>query len=560
MEPGCLLKRKKADLVFNHFNAILGDFEERAHGLNFSALGLPTLPSSSIDYCFSEDKFWAVIRDMPADKSSGLDDFIGLFYQTAWPVIKANIMNTFHAFWSLDFRSFYLVNQDYITLLRKNNAPVCVKDFRPISLIHSFSKLLTKVLSMRVSPFMSDLVQPNQSAFIKGRAIHDNFRVVQSSVKLLHVRKCSTVLLKFDIAKAFDTVSWSFLLKLLHYDWFSRRWIDWVSIILSSASTRILLNGNPGQRICHARGLRQGDPLSPLLFVMVMESLNALFRLADSMHILFALRPSSIRYRISLYADDLLAFIVPTEQDMRAVGEILHLFAATSVLHTNVGKCQFTRIQCSTDQIATVTRWFPCPLVHFPFKYLGVPLSVHPLKKAELQPLVDDVADRRPTWMSRLMSRAGRTTLVKVTLSAILVHISIAVKVSPWIFRAIDKLRRGFIWTGSDSAVGGKCMVAWTKVARPTELGGLGVLDLTTLGYALRLRWEWLQRTDPDHIWTPLPSKTDRVIQAMFHSSVTVQVGNGIQAKFWSDRWIDGNSLESSHPHLVAAVSKRVRK
>jgi hypothetical protein len=133
------------------------------------------------------------------------------------------------------------------------------------------------------------------------------------------------------------------------------------------------------------------------------------------------------------------------------------------------------------------------PLVHFLFRYWGVPLSVHQLKKADLQLMVDEVADRLPTWKSKLMSRAGRATLAKVALPAILVHILIAVKVSPWILRAIDKLCWGFIWTGSDSASGGKCLVAWAKVARPTYLGGLRVLDLTTLGYVLRLQWEWLQ-------------------------------------------------------------------
>jgi hypothetical protein len=198
--------------------------------------------------------------------------------------------------------------------------------------------------------------------------------------------------------------------------------------------------------------------------------------------------------------------------------------------------------------------------VHFPFIYLGVPLSVHQLKESELQPMVDEVVDRLPTWKSKLMSPAGRTTLTKVTLFAILVHISIAVKVSPWIYHAIDKLRRGFIWTGFDSASGGKCLVGWAKVAQPTEFGGLRVLDLTMLGYALCLWWEWLKPTELDRMWTTLPSKNDRVIQAMFDVLVTIQVSNDSQARFWSDIWLVGCSLESSFPHVVAAVSKHIRK
>jgi hypothetical protein len=132
------------------------------------------------------------------------------------------------------------------------------------------------------------------------------------------------------------------------------------------------------------------------------------------------------------------------------------------------------------------------PLGAIPVQVFGVRLSIYQLKKVDLQLLIDDVPDRLPTWKSRLMLKAGRTTLTKVTLSAVPIHISIAVKVSPWIYRAIDKLRRDFIWTGTELASGGKCLVAWAKVKRPIELGGLGIIDLTTLGYVLRLRWEWL--------------------------------------------------------------------
>jgi hypothetical protein len=106
--------------------------------------------------------------------------------------------------------------------------------------------------------------------------------------------------------------------------------------------------------------------------------------------------------------------------------------------------------------------------------------------------LVDSVTDRLSTWRSRFMSRAGRTTLTKVTLSAIPIHVSKAVEVSPWIYHEIDRLHRAFMWAGSNKVKGGKSKVTWSWVARPLELGGLGILDLTTLGYVLRMSWLWL--------------------------------------------------------------------
>ena len=150
-------------------------------------------------------------------------------------------------------------------LWKKDDATL-LGDFRPISLIHSFAKLFTKVLARRLAPHMNSLVRTNQSAFIAGRLIHENFKAVQLTAKLLNRKKIPSSLYKIDIAKAFDSLDWTFLLKVLRHMGFSRRWLNWISLILSTASTKIILNGSPGRRICHARGLCQGDPLSQLFF------------------------------------------------------------------------------------------------------------------------------------------------------------------------------------------------------------------------------------------------------------------------------------------------------
>jgi hypothetical protein len=156
-------------------------------------------------------------------------------------------------------------------LLRKKPDAEEIKDFRPISLIHGFGKHFTKVLTTCLAPHMGSLVLSNESTFIRGRAIHNNFRAVQSLVKLLRACKTPCILHKVDIAKAFDTVNRLFLLSLLRQLSFSQKWTGCISLILSSASTRIILNGVPGQRIYHERGLHQRDPLLSLLFVLAME-------------------------------------------------------------------------------------------------------------------------------------------------------------------------------------------------------------------------------------------------------------------------------------------------
>lgn len=166
------------------------------------------------------------------------------------------------------------------------------------------------------------------------------------------------------------------------------------------------------------------------------------------------------------------------------------------------------------------------------------------------------IAARIPTWKSGLLTNVSRVLLTKVTLSAILVHLSIACCLSQWAIGQIDKRRRAFIWAGAETTNGGKCKVAWTTVCRPTCLGGLGVLDLRYFGFALRLRWEWLGRTDPAHCWGSLPCRVEKPVAAMSAVSMSVQVGDGSSTKLWTDTWASVGPLCRFAPELFAAMSR----
>lgn len=362
---------------------------------------LPQLDLAGIDACFSEEEVWATIRELPSDRARGPDSFSGLFYKVAWPIIKQDLMNAFAALWSLDARSFYLLNDALMILLLKNDAPTRLKDYRPISLMHSFSKLFAKCLARHLAPRLKEIVAPNQSAFIKDRSIHDNF-------------------------KAFDSIAWPFLIEVLLHIGFPRRWVNWITILLSSASTKVLVNGKAGRRIAHARGLRQRDPISPMLFVIVMEALNSLFTEADRRLVLTPLLGQVIAHRASLYADDLVLLVAPNTNDLRSVLQILQLFAGASGLVTNVDKCVAMPIRFSAEVMLEVQQAFPCVVAQFPCRYLGAPLSLSRLRRADEQPLVDAVAARLPTWKAGLLTHSGRVLLTRVTLSAIPVHVNIS--------------------------------------------------------------------------------------------------------------------------------------
>lgn len=139
-------------------------------------------------------------------------------------------------------------------------------------------------------------------------------------------------------------------------------------------------------------------------------------------------------------------------------------------------------------------------------------------------------------------------------MSAIPIHTSIALCLSPWAIGTIDKLRHSFIWAGSHSVAGGSCKVAWEVVSRPKELGRLGISDLRRTGVALRVRWVWRDRQNGKALRTK-----ERAVLALFQAATVFTLGNGESTFFWTDRWLNGSSIEDLAPTVFAAVCARRR-
>jgi hypothetical protein len=365
----------KAEAAFKYYEDILGFELPRTAALDFSELGLPHLDLSELGRPITEEAVWAAIQDLPLDKAPVLDGFTGRFYRSSWSVIKADVVRAFQAISVMDCRSFHHLNEALLTLLPKVDNPESLANYRPISLIHSFGEIFAKVLANRFAPTLPHLISPNQSAFIKGCQIQDNFRYVMGTAGALLIRKSLSVLFKIDLAKAFDSVNWVFLLELLSAVGCPLRWTNWILVLLSTASTKVLLNGVPGHRICHGRGLRQGDPLSPMLFVLVMECFSAMIKLADSRGLFSPLRPHSIKQRVSLYADDVVVFLSPVVLNLVMIRAILDLFLQASMLATNINKSNAFPIRCDEEQVSVITHALGCQCADFPCTYLGVPLS-----------------------------------------------------------------------------------------------------------------------------------------------------------------------------------------
>jgi hypothetical protein len=345
---------------------------------------------------------------MPKEKSPGPDGFIGSFFRTCWDIIRDDIMAAVNQFYNLNQQGLHFLNQALVVLIPKKINAERISDFRPISLIHSFAKFISKMLANRLAPELDKLVSLNQNAFIKKRCIHDNFLYVQQVIKDLHKRKIPSLFIKLDISKEFDTVNWSYLLDIMSFLGFGWRWREWISALWTTSSSAFLLNGEPDNRIRHRRGVRQGDPLAPMLFLLAMEPLHKLFRYAQNLGALGYLHHNCASFRMSLYADDAAVFINPSQQDLQTTKYLLQLFGEASGLVTNLEKTEYYPLGCHDINIQELLG--PNQQISlFPCKYLGLPLHYKALPKSAVQPWVQRIGNRLPAYVpgERIVGQIG---------------------------------------------------------------------------------------------------------------------------------------------------------
>lgn len=226
----------------------------------------------------SEEEIKTAVFQLGSLKAPGPDGYPGFFYQHYWEAIGPEVCRAIQCF----FERGYLLkemNQTNLVLIPKIKTLEKLSQFRPISLCNFHLKIIPKILANRLKGILGGIISPNQSAFVPGRLIQDNILVAYEAFHFLKTHKsgkCSNMAVKLDFNKAYDRVEWDFLEAILRKMGFNEKWINWVMECVSTVSFSVVVNG--AKRTCFkpSRGLRQGDPLSPYLFLLVIEVLSKL--------------------------------------------------------------------------------------------------------------------------------------------------------------------------------------------------------------------------------------------------------------------------------------------
>ena len=234
-------------------------------------------------------------------------------------------------------------------------------------------------------------------------------------------------------------------MELLAHHGFPSRFRGWVPALLSTASSRVLLNGIAGDPIKHGCGLRQGDPLSPLLFVLPIDPLHRILEKATTQGHLHPLGSHFTGIRASLYADNAAVFYAPLKEDVSFITNTLSSFGESTGLVTNCAKSLVAPIQCEGLDLDDILQHFPACRSSFPIRYLALPLAIRRLKRIHLQHLEDKAAGKLAPWRGRHVAIAGRMALVKAVLTVVAIYHITPLDLPVEVLQKLDRLRKAYL-------------------------------------------------------------------------------------------------------------------
>lgn len=288
-----------------------------------------------------------------------------------------------------------------------------------------------------------------QFSFLDGRQIHEAIGVAQEVIHSVRQKKMKGAVLKIDLSKAYDRISWLYLRMLLTHLGFNYSFTSWIMGCITNVSFAVLINGSTSSFFSSQRGLRQGCPLSPLLFLLVAEGLSQLIHKARRDG-----KVKGIEVAINLFithllfVDDILIFTNGSPNEIKEYKSIFDLFLKASGMQINSRKSQICAADLVRRERDRLTNLFTFPLqpLDTPFKYLGFWLKPVAYKKEDWNWLIAKIESRINHWSFRWLSRAGRLTLLKSVLLAIPVYWAALTWVPKGVMEKIRKICSRFLW------------------------------------------------------------------------------------------------------------------
>ncbi|XP_019423031.1 PREDICTED: uncharacterized protein LOC109332502 [Lupinus angustifolius] len=456
---------------------------------------------------------------LSGDSAPGPDGFSGCFYHAFWDIIHLDVCNS---------------------------GADRVEDFRPIALANFQFKIITKLIADRLASITPNIISSQQRGFIKGRKIQDCIYLASEAINLLpHKVFGGNLAIKLDIKKAFDTIDWTFLLDTLKAFGFNQVFCSWINAILHSARLSININGSQVGFFNCSRGVRQGDPLSPLLFCIAEDVLS---RGITSLVLVNKLSSISGPRNLQtpshvLYADDIIIFCKATSTQLLNLKNLVLDYSKASGQIINLPKCNFFSAATSTRKIARIASTLGFSVGYIPFSYLGVPILYGKPRRVHLQAIADRILSKLANWKGASLSIMGRVEIVK-----------------------------NFIWSGS-IAQKKICTVAWSKMCSPISEGGLGLRSLRQMNRAALLKLAWDMRIS-SHEWACFYRErfgchwthSSRYFKSSIwprirdNWSLTSEnaiwlVGDGHQVNFWLDNWIEEPIVDLMNIPLLLQAS-----
>nr|XP_016466901.1 PREDICTED: uncharacterized protein LOC107789578 [Nicotiana tabacum] len=344
-----------------------------------------------------------------------------------------------------------------------------------------------------------------QSGFVKGRNIVENILLTQEIVTDIRLRTKAgpNFILKQDMTKAYDRLSCLFLTKVLRKIGFTERLIEIVFGLVSNNLYSILINGQDHGFFKSSRGVKQGDPISPTLFILVAEALSrGLNALHTNLYFCgFGMPKWSPKINHLAYVDDMIIFSSSDETSLMLIMQVMNAYEAASGQLVNKTKSAvYLHHLTHMEVINKVERITDIHRNDFPIIYLGCPIFYARRKLEYYQPLITKVMDKLQSWQGKLLLVGGRAVLISHVLQSMPMHLLSAVNPPNYVINRLHKLFAQFFWS---SSVGGtsRNWASWSILCMPVEEGGIGFRSLYDVAKALFSKLWWNFRTKPS-LWS----------------------------------------------------------